>query len=82
VNSRVNRPTRRFHFPSALRPSPFRIEPQEALELTAAGAVLIDVRRTDDPGAELPHAERVPPDMIPERVAGLRRDVAVVLACT
>jgi rhodanese-related sulfurtransferase len=78
----VTRPTRRFHFPSALRPSAFRIEPQEALELTTEGAILIDVRRTDDPGAELPNALRIPPDMIPERVAGLRREVAVVLACT
>jgi rhodanese-related sulfurtransferase len=78
----VARPTRRFHLPSAARASPFRIEAEEALELTAAGALLVDVRREDDPTAPLPGSVRIPPDMIPERVAGLRPEVAIVLACT
>jgi rhodanese-related sulfurtransferase len=78
----VSRPTRRFHIPSAARPSPARIEVDEARELTAAGALLVDVRREEDPSAELPGAVRIAPDEMPERVAGLRREVAIVLACT
>jgi hypothetical protein len=78
----VARPTRRFHFRSAARSSPFRIDAEEALELTAAGALLIDVRREDDPTEPLDGSVRIPPDMIPERVAGLRPEVAIVLACT
>jgi rhodanese-related sulfurtransferase len=78
----MSTPTRRFHFPSAIRSSPVRIEPDVARERVAAGALLIDVRRQDDPdpaaGAEL----RVPPDEIPERLSGFRRDVPIVLACT
>lgn len=74
--------TRRFHIPSALRPSPLRIERERAAELVAGGALLIDVRRQEDTSAALPGAVRISPDMIPERVAGLRRDVAIVLACT
>jgi rhodanese-related sulfurtransferase len=74
--------TRRFHVPSALRPSPLRIEREHALELVAGGALLIDVRRQDDRSTSLPAAVRVAPDMIPGRVEGMRRDVAIVLACT
>jgi rhodanese-related sulfurtransferase len=74
--------TRRFHVPSALRPSSLRIEPDDAHELVAGGALLIDVRRQDDPSPSLPDAERIPPDEFPSRVAGLRREVAIVLACT
>jgi rhodanese-related sulfurtransferase len=74
--------TRRFHLPSALRESPARIEPERARELTAAGAMLVDVRREDDPTSPLPGAVRIAPDEMPERVARLRRDVAIVLACT
>jgi rhodanese-related sulfurtransferase len=74
--------TRRFHVPSALRPSGLRIEPDRARSLVGTGALLIDVRRQDDPGAALPGAQRVPPDAIPGRVAGFPRDVPIVLACT
>ena len=74
--------TRRFHVPSALRPSSLRLEPDHARELVAEGALLVDVRRQDDPSPALPGAERIPPDAIPGRVGGLRREVAIVLACT
>jgi rhodanese-related sulfurtransferase len=78
----VSRPTRRFHLPSATRPSPYRIEADEARELTGRGALLVDIRREEDPSARLPGAVRIPPDEMPERVAGLRPEVAIVLACT
>ena len=75
-------PTRRFHIPSALGHSPARIEPQQARELHAGGAVMIDVRRRDDPTASPPGALRIAPDMIPQQIEGLRREVPIVLACT
>jgi hypothetical protein len=75
-------PTRRFHLPSALRPSPVRIDRERAMELTAAGAVVIDVRRHDDPTASPPGALRISPDMIPRHSEQIRREVAIVLACT
>jgi rhodanese-related sulfurtransferase len=78
----VSRPTRRFHVPSALRPSSLRVDPDRARALTGDGALLIDVRRQDDESSPLPSSVRIPPDEIPERVAGLQRDVAIVLACT
>jgi rhodanese-related sulfurtransferase len=74
--------TRRFHVPSALRPSALRIEPGRARSLVDDGALLIDVRRADDQVARLDGALRLPPDMIPERLSGFRRDVPIVLACT
>jgi hypothetical protein len=78
----VARPTRRFHVPSALRPSSFRIEGDAAREFVAAGALLVDVRRQDDPGERLEGSVRIPPDGIPDHLPGFRRDVAIVLACT
>jgi rhodanese-related sulfurtransferase len=78
----VSRPTRRFHIPSALRPSSLRIEAEQARELVAGGATLIDVRRQDDPAAALAGSERVSPDRIPGRTTSFPRDVPVVLACT
>ncbi len=74
--------TRRYHLPSALRPSPVRIEPGEARSLVARGAVLIDVRRRDDSGATLEGAWRIWPDEIPDRAGAFPRDVPIVLACT
>jgi rhodanese-related sulfurtransferase len=78
----VSRPTRRFHVPSALRPSSLRVDADRARALASDGALLIDVRRQDDESAALPGSVRIPPDEIPERVVGMRRDVAIVLACT
>jgi hypothetical protein len=78
----VSVPTRRYHLPSALRPSSLRIDPAEARSLIAAGALLIDVRRTDDPLHPLEGAARVPPDEIPAFLETLPPGVAIVLACT
>jgi hypothetical protein len=75
-------PTRRFHLPSAARRSPARIDSDRARELCAEGALVIDVRRRDDPVASPAGALRVAPDMIPQRVETMRREVAIVLACT
>jgi rhodanese-related sulfurtransferase len=77
----VARLTRRFHVPSALRPSSLRIEADEARELLASGGLLIDVRREDDPSPALDGAARVAPDTIPSRVAGFPRGAPIVLAC-
>ena len=78
----VTRLTRRFHLPSALRPAPFRIEASAARSLVAKGAVVIDVRRQDDPSATLEGAERIMPDEIPGRLETLPRDNPILLACT
>ena len=78
----MSTPTRRFHIPSALRPSSARVGADAARELVAHGALLIDVRRNDDRGAALAAAERIAPDEIPERLSGFRREVPIVLACT
>lgn len=75
-------PTRRFHVPSAVRRSPLRLEVEAARELMAAGALLIDVRRHDGRTATLEGASRIWPDELPGRLAGFRRDVPIVLACT
>jgi len=75
-------PTRRFHFPSAARRSPARIGPARALELTATGAVVIDVRRREDMSASPEGALRISPDAIPQRAGTMRKEVPIVLACT
>ena len=75
-------PTRRFHLPSAARRSPARIDRERARELRAAGAVVIDVRRREDASASPPGALRISPDLIPRHVETMRREVAIVLACT
>jgi rhodanese-related sulfurtransferase len=74
--------TRHWHLPSALRPSSLRVEPAEARALVSGGAVLVDVRRQDDPAPGFPGAVRVPPDEIPGWIQGMRPEVAIVLACT
>jgi rhodanese-related sulfurtransferase len=78
----MSTPTRRYHVPSALRRSSLRIEPDEARELLAAGALLVDVRREEDEELRLDGAVRIPPDEIPGRLAHLPRDTPIVLACT
>jgi rhodanese-related sulfurtransferase len=78
----VSTPTRRYHVPSAIRRSSLRIEPDEARELIAGGALLVDVRRQEDEELRLDGAVRIPPDEIPGRLAELRRDTPIVLACT
>jgi rhodanese-related sulfurtransferase len=74
-------PTRRFHVPSAVRGSPARIDAAIARQLVANGAVLVDVRRKDDPAVTLEGALRIPPDEIPQRLDELSRDTPIVLAC-
>jgi rhodanese-related sulfurtransferase len=78
----MSRPTRRYHLPSALRPSSLRIDADEARELVGRGALLIDVRRKDDPTNPLEGAARVPPDEIPDLLGTLPPGVEIVLACT
>jgi len=74
-------PTRRFHVPSAVRPSPARIDAVHARELVASGALLLDVRRLDDPAVTMPGAVRMPPDEVSQRLNEFPRDVPIVLAC-
>jgi rhodanese-related sulfurtransferase len=74
-------PTQRFHLPSAVRGSAARIDAASARELVASGAVLVDVRRKDDPAVTLEGALRIPPDEISLRLEELSRDTPIVLAC-
>jgi rhodanese-related sulfurtransferase len=74
-------PTRHFHLPSAVRSSPARIDSAAARELISNGAVLVDVRRRDEPAITLEGALRVPPDEIPQRLGEFSRDTPIVLAC-
>jgi rhodanese-related sulfurtransferase len=78
----VSTPTRRYHIPSAIRRSSRRIDPEEARELIADGALLIDVRRNDVVDVQLDGAARIPPDEIPSRLDELPRDRPIVLVCT
>jgi rhodanese-related sulfurtransferase len=78
----MSRPTRRYHLPSALRPSSLRIDADAARSLVAGGALLIDVRRKDDPTHPLAGAARVPPDEIPAFLQTLAPGLEIVLACT
>jgi rhodanese-related sulfurtransferase len=64
-----------------VRASPARVDAARARELLANGAVLVDVRRRDDPAMTLVGAIRVPPDEIPERLDELSRSTPIVLAC-
>ena len=75
-------PSLRFRAAYAARPSPFRVELAEALDMAAAGALLVDVRRDDAPDSGLPGAVRITPDQIPGRLPTFPRDVPIVLACT
>jgi rhodanese-related sulfurtransferase len=74
-------PTRRFHVPSAVRGSAARIAAATARELVANGALLVDVRRKDEPAMTLEGALRVPPDEIPQRLNEFSRNTPIVLAC-
>lgn len=78
----MSTPTRRYHLPSAIRRSSRRIDPEEARELIADGALLIDVRRNDVVDVPLEGAVQIPPDEIPQRLDELPRDRPIVLACT
>jgi rhodanese-related sulfurtransferase len=78
----VSSPTRRFHLPSAFRRSSFRLDAAMVQELIMEGALLVDVRRQDDPSAALAGSVRIAPDEVPGRLHEFPRDVAIVLACT
>jgi rhodanese-related sulfurtransferase len=74
-------PTRRFHVPSAVRGSAARMDAATARELVVNGALLVDVRRKDDPAVTLEGALRIPPDEISRRLGELSRNTPIVLAC-
>jgi rhodanese-related sulfurtransferase len=78
----VSAPTRRYHVPSALRRSSLRVGPEEARELVAAGALLVDVRRHEDKEMRLEGAIRIAPDEIPGWLSHFSDGTPVVLACT
>ena len=74
-------PTRRFHLPSAVRGSAARIDAATARELVARGALLVDVRRKDDPAVTLEGALRIPPDEMSQHLEEFSRDTPIVLTC-
>jgi rhodanese-related sulfurtransferase len=78
----VSVPTRRYHVPSAIRRSSLRIDADEARELIAQGALLIDVRRHEDQELRLDGAVRIPPDEIPVKLDELPRNRPILLVCT
>jgi rhodanese-related sulfurtransferase len=67
---------------SPLSPAAARVEPDAARELLREGAVLVDVRRHDDPALVLEGAVRIPPDEIPDRLGELPRGAPILLVCT
>ncbi len=78
----MSAPTRRYHVPSAIRRSSLRIDADEARELIAQGAFLVDVRRHEDHELRLDGAVRIPPDEIPDKLEELPRDPPILLVCT
>jgi rhodanese-related sulfurtransferase len=78
----VTSPTRRFHIPSAIRRSSYRVDVATTRSLLAGGALLVDVRREDDPSEALKGSIRVAPEEVPGRLPEFPRDVPIVLACT
>ena len=78
----MSAPTRRYHVPSAIRRSSLRIDADEARELIAQGALLVDVRRHEDQDLRLDGAVRIPPDEIPDKLEELPRNRPVLLVCT
>ena len=78
----MSTPTRRYHVPSAIRRSSLRIDADEARELIAQGAFLVDVRRHEDQELRLDGAVRIPPDEIPDKLDELPRDRPILLVCT
>jgi thioredoxin 1 len=78
----VSTPTRRYHVPSAIRRSSLRIDADEARELIAQGAFLVDVRRHEDQELRIDGAVRIPPDEIPDKLEELPRDPPILLVCT
>jgi rhodanese-related sulfurtransferase len=55
---------------------------EEARQLIAEGALLVDVRRNDIVDVPLEGSVRISPDEIPARLEELPHDRPIVLACT
>ncbi len=73
----------RLRLRSPLRRARLRIDADTARAFVEKeGAVLLDVRRTDDPTKQLPGSVRIPPDEIPGRLGEFPRGAPIVLACT
>jgi rhodanese-related sulfurtransferase len=78
VSTRV----RRYSIPSAIRRSSRRVDADEAQQMLAQGAVLVDVRRYGDEELRLDGALRIPPDEIPGKLDELPVDRPILLVCT
>src|SRR3954454_1932959 len=61
---------------------PVRVDPDSARLLVEGGALLIDVRKSEDPGEPLAGARRVTPEELGATAPSLDRDTPIVLACT
>ena len=61
---------------------PVRIDPDSARLLVEGGALLVDVRKADDPGLALADALRVTPEELATAAPGFDQAKPVVLACT
>jgi rhodanese-related sulfurtransferase len=73
---------RRYAITSAIRRSSRRVDPDEARQFLAEGALLIDVRRYGDEELRLDGAVRIPPDEIPGKLDELPLDRPILLVCT
>jgi rhodanese-related sulfurtransferase len=78
----VSTRTGRYSIPSAIRRSSRRVDPDEARQLIADGALLVDVRRYGDEELPLEGARRIPPDEIPGLLDELPRGRPILLVCT
>src|SRR5215208_3559018 len=61
---------------------PVRLDPGSARLLVEGGALLIDVRKSEDPGDPLEGARRVTPEELAAAAPSFVRDTPIVLACT
>ena len=61
---------------------PVRVDADSARLLVEGGALLIDVRKSDDPGQALPEALRVTPEGLAAAAPGFDPGQPIVLACT
>jgi MFS family permease/rhodanese-related sulfurtransferase len=61
---------------------PVRVDADSARLLVEGGALLIDVRKAEDPGLALPDARRVTPEELSRAAPAFDPGVPLVLACT
>ncbi len=79
----MNVRSRGFRLRSPFRRAKLRIDADTARNFVEKeGAILLDVRRTDDPTKQLPGSVRIPPDEIPGRLGEFPPGTPIVLACT